>query len=160
MKHIIFILLVFISSTLLAKGTCAGEDKETPIFKYAISQFGKLTKCHRKVTSVDTGEKFHTMTYVFKNCATLTMKSAPPEVTDIEMVSEKGFAHEAETLKKLKNFIASIPLKIDWSKSESYKEKGRKTKIFRASKEQDINGWGRLIYKGKKLVGIGYGMAL
>lgn len=173
MKGIIFIVFLFASFSLCAKVECTGKDKDKAwinerykndqtanIFRFGLSQFGELIKCSGQRTYLEEGDDFGDMTYVFKNSAKLTIRSAAPEVTDYSLVSEQGFANEAEAIKKLKDFIASTGLKIDWSKPESYKDKGREQRIFRNAKDEDTNCFAILGYKSKKLVEIGYGMTL
>lgn len=108
-------------------------------------------------------EPYGVQTYKFKNSALLRFESAAPEITEVSLESTSGL-REKEAIEKLKSGTKGIGFNIDFAKPEveagkSAETKNSVTKTFWDKAEGTI-GRAFLRYNGKKLIAIGYGMAL
>jgi hypothetical protein len=149
---------------------CIGADKpwtkeqtrfrqDHLLFKYAVNLFGSHTQCSGKIDSTFEGKKFGVLTYKFKNKATLKFDAKPPETLVVTLESPQGFGDENQAIAKIEEVAEETGLKITLDEPEIEKSELMETKTFWDSSE-GTNGRLFLVYKNKKLVNIGYGMAL
>jgi hypothetical protein len=164
MKSCIMIAALMISHVAIANERDWVRDQRAKceshlLFKYAEKLFGEPANYIGKVDLASSGEKFGILAFKFKNGAKLTFETLQPETSRVELECEKGFPDENEAIAKLKGATAKTGLKIDWSKPQIKSVEGNEIKTY-WDPEPGINGQGFLEYRAKKLIRIGYSMAL
>lgn len=173
MNKIIGIFVFLMASVGLAKVVCDDEKQndwvkmqriaieKDELFKFGKGQFGPLVSCNGKVNHTEiNGQKFGIMTFVFKKSAKMTVETMPPESLVVKLEVNAKFPNADVAMNRLKSAVKKTGLKIDYKKSpEIQKSNDIETKTFWDT-DTGNNGRAFLVYKAKKLVGIGYGMAL
>ncbi len=183
MKKLTIVLLLAFSTVSVALGKsdqekfsknneiiCDGTDKawikekttynkDHLLFKYVVSLFGRATQCSGEIDSIFDGQKFGKITYKFENKAILKFETMPPETSKSTLEVLNGFNNEKEAIEKIQEAVKKAGLKITLDKPEIEKSGLIETKTF-WDPDGGTNGRLFLVYDNKKLVSVGYGMAL
>ena len=129
------------------------------LFRFAIEQAGRPISCEVKDWSITEEGKFGTLVYQFKNGATYSLESSPPETLAYAFSTSNGFAQESKAISSIKKAAAAKGLHVDWTEPQIEKSGDVETKTFWDPNEA-VNGRAFLSWKNGQLISIGYGMAL
>lgn len=133
--------------------------EEDRLYLYAVKLFGAPTGCEGKITATFEDEKFGIMRFAFAAGSELQIETAPPETTRLTLKVPGGFPNENEARAILEQYVREIGLKIDWSKPVEETTADGNTKILRYS-DRGLDATAVMVYKGGKLIEMGYQMAL
>jgi hypothetical protein len=151
------------SRTLLSWMKEMKMDKDS-FYQYAVRLFNQPIACKGEADGdakgkVDDEDGAHNMiVFSFANGATYRIETFPPETGIDELLAPGGFPNEEEARSFIKQRSEEAGAHIDWSKPEERTEDDKQVHTYWDPEEP--NAGADLIYKNKKLVGIGFHMAL
>lgn len=149
---------------------CVGKDKafakeqsKTPesdvLYLYAVKLFGEPTKCTAEPFNVKKDNKFGKVVFEFGDKGKYVAEWTPPETDEIYIESKSGFSDESAAINKAQEDFNKKGLEMTLDKPEVKNENGEETKTFWYP-DEGMNARLFLVYKNKKLVRVGHGMAL
>jgi hypothetical protein len=130
-------------------------------YVFAVSLWGAPVSCKYEPEPYE-GQTFHKLEYRFAGGGTLSWQTMPPETSIIRVSAAKGFPDEKAARKLLADSLAQSHLNIAWDRAPEVKKDaktGTTTKTY-WDPEAGLNVGADLVYRGKRLVGIGYHAAL
>lgn len=128
-------------------------------YRYAVKLFNTPVECQGKITDTFDGNYFGIMQFYFSSGVELKIETFPPESSITTLRVPNGFPDESDTRSFLEQYLRDIGLRIDWTKPEERTANGEKIIEFYDPKP-GFNATAIMVYKNKKLIKIGYSIAL
>jgi hypothetical protein len=129
------------------------------LYRYAVKLFKAPVDCEAKITNTFEGNHFGTLLFIFTGDAELKLETFPPESSRITLRAPNGFPNKREACYVLEQYVRKIGVGLDWSKPKQQKNGAELIKSFHPF-DPELNATAIQVYKNKKLVEIGFNMAL
>lgn len=135
------------------------QVKGNRLYLYAVKLFKAPTGREGKVTGTFDDIKYGIVKFTFAGGGVLEIETFPPESSRVTLRVPQGFSNDKEAGRVLEQYVREIGLEIDWSKPREEASGEIKT-LYYEHEEPAYNATAVMVYKGTKLIEIGFSMAL
>lgn len=129
------------------------------LYLYGVKLFKAPIDCETEITDTFESNNFGTLLFIFTGSAKFKLETFPPESSRITLRVPNGFPNMREACFVLEQYVRKIGVSLDWSKPKQQKNGLEMIKSFHPL-DPELNATAIQVYKNKKLIEIGFNMAL
>lgn len=129
------------------------------LVRYAIERHGPPRTCDGSVTAEFDGMEFGELRLGFADGVTFEVETLPPESSIVTLRVPGGFGDEAAARLLLQTYTARVGVDIDWGAAMVTMVDGERIHTFQ-DPDDGLNATGSLIFRGDRLVGLRFSLAL